>query len=322
MSTSQICYFPEGTTRQKTEANVLPLQRKVTKEEKVIHYFPDIDETGLGANTATATEGLAKQELTRRIQKSLMFDESYMAAIATIDASKSDTKKKEALLKKVIAATVKATIAEVQATPEKFQLEHPKSPWLPGYLKQLAAPLIEPEPAPKTSSFEQERQVKFKKIGELLKRTREKRGFTHSKLNHMTHILTAHIIAIEAGELEKLPEALYVKGFIRRLGTALGLNGEAIAATFPMPKQTESRYKGTKKVEDNWTTEAGRYVGYTALMMGAVSGLSWSLNQSQQPVTPAQPLAPPPANQATDEIAPQIVQTDAKISPPEMMQMP
>ena len=65
------------------------------------------------------------------------------------------------------------------------------------------------------------------------------------------------------------------------------LNGEAIAATFPMPKKAESRYQTTKKVEDKWTTEAGRYVGYTALMMGAVSGLSWSLNQSQQPATPA-----------------------------------
>ncbi len=319
---SQICYFPEGTTSHALEAKVLPLKRKTTKEASAIHYFPDADEADLKASADAAIERLAQQDLTRRIQESLIFDESYMAAIAGLDTGKVDTKKKEALLKKVIATTVQATVSEVQAAPEKFQLEHPKSPWLPGYLKQLASPLLDTEPTSTVSSFERERQVQFKKIGELLKRTREKRGFTHSKLNHMTHILTAHIVAIEAGELEKLPEAPYVKGFIRRLGEALSLNGEAIAATFPMETKTESRYQATKKVEDNWTTEARRYVGYTALMMGAVSGLSWSLNQSQEPVAPVQPVTPPPANQATDEVAPQIVQTDAKISPPEMMQMP
>ena len=318
---SQICYFPETTNYPDAKSAVLPLKRKENKEGRGIRYFPELG--GGQSASATSTQKIAAEQLTPRVEETLHLDESYIEMAAQIGSGKLDQKKQAALLKDVIAATVRATIAEVQADPEKFQLEHPKSPWLPGYLKQFAAPLMENEPTEAKPSFEKDRLIKFQKIGQLLKRTREKRGLSHNQLNHLTHVLKAHIVAIEAGDLAALPEPLYVKGFIHRLGDALGLNGKAIAATFPMPKPPEARHHlAKKKAEDDWTVEAGRYVGYTALMMGAVSGLSWSLNQAQQPVQPAQPVTPPSNNQATDEVAPQIVQTDAKISPPEMMQMP
>ncbi|AFY39025.1 hypothetical protein Lepto7376_2765 [[Leptolyngbya] sp. PCC 7376] len=319
--TSQLCYFPEMTQPSDAKSTVLPLKRKAKKEETVIRYFPELEDAEAQARTSAGRMTAAK--LTPRIHEALNSDESYIAAIAQIGTGKIDAKKQAELLRNVVAATVRATITEVQTAPEKFQLDYPKSPWLPGYLKQLTAPLLEKTPDPEVASFEKDRLIKFQKIGQLLKRTREKRGLSHNQLNHLTHILTSHIVAIEAGDFKSLPEPLYVKGFIHRLGDALGLNGKAIAATFPMPKPPESRYKTAKKAQDTWTTEAGRYMGYTALMMGAVSGLSWSLQQAQKSVQPApQPVTPPSNNQAADEVAPQIVQTDAKISPPEMMRMP
>lgn len=326
---SQICYFPEAINPDKAIAKVLSLphalphtQNSSTShgDKKAIHYFPEMDADGAvpdDLNTLTTKEQAIAQ-LTTQVKEKLGFEEAYMDTLMQLDVSMADEAKAETLLQDLISTTVKTTVTEVQATPEQFQLEHPKSPWLPGYLKQWQGT----NPEAEQTALKKEQLLQLGKIGQLLKRTRVKRGLSHTRLHHMTHIMKGHIVAIELGELHKLPEPLYIKGFIRRLGDALELNGEAIAATFPM-KQERTRCSTNKPHQvQAWQVEAGRYVGYTALMMGAISGLSWSLNNAQRTITPVGTMSPPSINQASDEVAPQIVQTEAKITPPEMMSTP
>jgi cytoskeletal protein RodZ len=125
-----------------------------------------------------------------------------------------------------------------------------------------------------------------------------------------------HIEAIENGEIEKLPQDIYVRGFIRRLGDALGLDGSAMANALPKPAASPipSMYLS---VSDSESAEGFQmrpmhlYIGYTALMAGAVGGLGWL---SQQPLMPGAQAVPqtqvtPPASvapaQKSQEKAPQ-----------------
>ena len=114
-----------------------------------------------------------------------------------------------------------------------------------------------------------------------------------------------HIEAIENGEIEKLPQDIYVRGFIRRLGDALGLDGSAMANALPKPAESPipSMYLS---VSDSESAEGFQmrpvhlYIGYTALMAGAVGGLGWL---SQQPLMPGAQAVPqtqvtPPASVA------------------------
>jgi cytoskeleton protein RodZ len=132
----------------------------------------------------------------------------------------------------------------------------------------------------------QERDELLRQVGQELRQAREARSLSTDQLHRQTLVPLHHIEALEAGHLEHLPEDVYIRGFIRRLGQALGLNGIAIAASLPEPDPVKS-------VVPSWyqspaTTVGGLqlsslhlYLGYTALIAGAVGGLSWmSTNKS------------------------------------------
>ena len=121
-----------------------------------------------------------------------------------------------------------------------------------------------------------------------------------------------HIESIENGEIEKLPQDIYVRGFIRRLGDALGLDGSAMANALPKtaPSPIPSMYLSvpdSESAEGFQMSTVHLYLGYTALMAGAVGGLGWL---SQQPVVPGaqavpQPQVTPPASVAPAQKTPQ-----------------
>ncbi len=131
---------------------------------------------------------------------------------------------------------------------------------------------------------EQERDQLLLEIAQQLQQKREAISLSVRQLHNQT-LVPMHIIeALEAGNLERLPEDIYVRGFIRRLGQALGLNGVALAASLPAPDPVKS-------VIPSWShqpSESGglqfssvhMYLGYTALIAGAVGGLSFMSNQS------------------------------------------
>ncbi|NEP10474.1 MAG: hypothetical protein F6K14_09700 [Symploca sp. SIO2C1] len=130
---------------------------------------------------------------------------------------------------------------------------------------------------------EQERDQLLLEIAQQLQQKRQAISLSVRQLHNQT-LVPMHIIeALEAGNLERLPEDIYVRGFIRRLGQALGLNGVALAASLPAPDPVKS-------VIPSWShqpSESGglqfssvhMYLGYTALIAGAVGGLSFMSNQ-------------------------------------------
>lgn len=162
----------------------------------------------------------------------------------------------------------------------------------------------------------QQREECLRELGGELRKGRQIRSLSMQQLHSQTLVPLHHIEAIENGEIEKLPQDIYVRGFIRRLGDALGLDGSAMANALPKPAPTPipSMYLS---VSDSESAEGFQmrpvhlYIGYTALMAGAVGGLGWL---SQQPLMPGAQAVPqtqvtPPASvapaQKSQEKAPQ-----------------
>jgi hypothetical protein len=126
----------------------------------------------------------------------------------------------------------------------------------------------------------EQRLEKFREIGQQLKQARESRGLCLSDLQMYTHIPVRQMEAVEKGEMESLSADVYVRGFIRVMGNALGLNGLTLAASLPTPEAKEALVPSLFQ-SDKKTPKLGLdispmhlYVGYTALVAGAVGGLS------------------------------------------------
>ena len=162
----------------------------------------------------------------------------------------------------------------------------------------------------------QQREECLRELGRELRKGRQIRSLSLQQLHSQTLVPLHHIEAIENGEIEKLPQDIYVRGFIRRLGDALGLDGSAMANALPKPAANPipSMYLS---VSDSQSAEGFQmrpvhlYIGYTALMAGAVGGLGWLSQQPLMPGAQAVPQTPvtPPASvaptQKIQEKAPQ-----------------
>ncbi|AFY74556.1 hypothetical protein Syn7502_02593 [Synechococcus sp. PCC 7502] len=83
----------------------------------------------------------------------------------------------------------------------------------------------------KVSSKEQQ-ALKLAEIGSQLKRIREQKKISLQKINQITLISQRHLQAIEEGNISRLPEPVYIQGFIRKYGNVLGVS--QIAEQFPL----------------------------------------------------------------------------------------
>ncbi|MBF2067376.1 MAG: helix-turn-helix domain-containing protein [Calothrix sp. C42_A2020_038] len=132
----------------------------------------------------------------------------------------------------------------------------------------------------------QQRIEILRDIGQQLRQARELKGMSLSQLNVYTHVPVHQMEAIENGSWDSLPEEVYVRGFIRVMGNALGLNGTKLVALLPAPEPAKTIAPVWYKEQNN--TGIGfdikpmhLYVGYTALVAGAVGGLSIVSQQAE-----------------------------------------
>ncbi|WP_354635409.1 helix-turn-helix domain-containing protein [Planktothricoides raciborskii] len=80
--------------------------------------------------------------------------------------------------------------------------------------------------------LQQAQQQRLQDIGRQIRAARLAKSISIAQLNVKTAILSSKIEAIENGCLEKLPEPIYLQGYIRRLGQAVGLDGDRLANYF------------------------------------------------------------------------------------------
>lgn len=118
-------------------------------------------------------------------------------------------------------------------------------------------------------------------LGNWLRQFRQEQELSLEDVASRTLIPVRILRAIEEGELDILPEPIYVQGFIRRYADILGINGIEFASTFP----TEAR---VVPPQQSWVSAMIEtqlrplhlYLLYTVIVVSAVSGLSYLLNRS------------------------------------------
>ncbi len=131
-------------------------------------------------------------------------------------------------------------------------------------------------------AFDQEQAQKLSEIGAQLRSARTKKGISLEDVATKTLIQPRFITAIEEGKIEELPEALYVRGFIRRIAEAIGIKGDSLAESFPLG-QAQTGSSNAKYIGANGPTLRPwhLYVIYFAAVMGAVA-LLYSLFKPQE----------------------------------------
>lgn len=195
-------------------------------------------------------------------------------------------------------------------------------------LKHSLQGATKPSPAELKMQRQEARDARLLEIMDLLKQTRQQKGISLTQIHQSTHVTIHQLQLMEDGQLDQLPEDIYLRGFIRRIGNVLGLNGMALASSIPSLEEVEAH-----TVKPAWqikTAEAPRgfqsahlYVAYAALMAGSAGGLNMMLNASQPTATELPPLEPlTESTQPTDDLSylnPDSLKSLQEIAPPENM---
>ncbi|MGB3310102.1 MAG: RodZ domain-containing protein [Nodosilinea sp.] len=127
-------------------------------------------------------------------------------------------------------------------------------------------------------------------LGTLLRAARQQQEKTLESVAEITLIRPSLIAAIEQGDLDGLPEPVYIRGLIRRYGDALQLDGETLASQFFTPPRIQRRsWKETPAAQ---LRPLHLYSAYFMLLVVAISGLSYLLRQTAPEVTVLPPLNP------------------------------
>ncbi|MEA5581679.1 helix-turn-helix domain-containing protein [Nodularia harveyana UHCC-0300] len=185
-----------------------------------------------------------------------------------------------------------------------------------------------PEPEIKQPTLAEQRLEIMSSIGQKLKQARESKGLSLYQLNVYTHIPIHRMEAIENSDFELLPEDTLVRGFIRSMGNAVGLNGTNLAASLPansgLPSLTRSWNNSTESSEELGIalSPIHLYLGYTTLIAGAVGGLSLTSQPVNSGRIPAPDVVTCPSSSLSQPfemsaicIKPGLI--DSNIAPPE-----
>jgi cytoskeletal protein RodZ len=195
-----------------------------------------------------------------------------------------------------VSGTPQESIGERDRKRESPSGENPDSPqWQRFAWKLLQKNQPERETTPAEVLLE---------MGAQLRQLRQAQSLTLEDVAMVTLIAPRVLNAIEEGDLEKLPEPVYVQGFIRRFADALGLDGTAFAKTFPAKveiQQQQSTWRGSPEAQ---LRPIHLYLLYVGLVFFSVRSLSNSMervaiapNLPDLPTTSAeQPTAKPKAS--------------------------
>jgi cytoskeletal protein RodZ len=115
---------------------------------------------------------------------------------------------------------------------------------------------------------------KLAEIGAQFKRVREDKELSIPHLTATTLISERYLRAIEDGQMESLPEPVYVRGFIRKYGDALGVGD--LSEDFPLNSiLPEQKWAGSAAAE---LRPFHLYALYVGVIAGAVSLLATLMN--------------------------------------------
>lgn len=145
----------------------------------------------------------------------------------------------------------------------------------------------------------QQRTNYLRQIGEQFQQARQALGLSQCELHRSTMVPLSHLEALETAREDKLPEDVYLRGFICRLGNALGLDGTAMAAALPAPDPLQSLTPSWSSPEPDtefYLNPVHLYLGYAALLAGSIGGIALLSQQGIPENIPAPDVPDIPEN--------------------------
>jgi len=150
-------------------------------------------------------------------------------------------------------------------------------------------------------------------VGEYLRSVRESRGLQLDEASRVTKIGKNYLVAIEEGQFEKLPNAAYIKGFLRLYAGFLSLSGDEVVERYlqgvpPVRPQAEATPErpGVEIMERAKLGGHGRWV-IPVLLLGLVILAALFLSDGDEKRVPPTPkrAETPPAQPAKLAVQPQ-----------------
>jgi cytoskeletal protein RodZ len=143
------------------------------------------------------------------------------------------------------------------------------------------------------ATIEIEQPITLQQIGSNLRQLRQNNSLSIEEIADRTRIQPRLIRAIENGEMEILPEPIYINGMVKKYGESLGVNGLELVKTLPskavdISLAQDSRWAGFNRPQ---LRPIHLYAGYIILLLTSVSALSNVINTSVrnlQAIPPAQ----------------------------------
>ncbi|HEY9646529.1 MAG TPA: helix-turn-helix domain-containing protein [Chroococcidiopsis sp.] len=154
-------------------------------------------------------------------------------------------------------------------------------------------------PSQKAAEAEAQRLQVLQQLGQVLREARHRHGLSIEQLHTKTWVPVHQLKALEAGEADRLPETIYIQGFVRRIATVFNLDLEDLLASLgavDTPKNVIPSWSQSQASTAGFQLQPVHlYLGYAALMAGAVGGLAWmSNNPATNNALNPDPLRPMP----------------------------
>jgi cytoskeletal protein RodZ len=124
-------------------------------------------------------------------------------------------------------------------------------------------------------------RTKLLEIGVYLQKNRLEQSLSLEEIAQKTLIPRHRLEALEAGDLEALPEPIYIRWLIKQFADSLSLDGETISRRFPT--KVNNFFRGTKpslSLPSLQIRPIHLYFLYLILVIGSVQTLSHVLQKS------------------------------------------
>ena len=139
-------------------------------------------------------------------------------------------------------------------------------------------------------------------VGDYLRGVRESRSLQLEDAARVTKISKSYLVAIEQGQFEKLPNAAYIKGFLRLYAGFLSLSGDEVVARYqrglPQAARPQSEaaqpHLGMEQVEKAKLGGHGRFV-IPGLLLALVVVAALFFSDGEEAPAPPQPALQAPA---------------------------
>jgi cytoskeletal protein RodZ len=137
-----------------------------------------------------------------------------------------------------------------------------------------------------------EKIATLQNIGCSLRQLRQEHSLSIEEVAERTRIQPRLLRALEDGQMDILPEPVYIQGMIKKYGESLGVNALELAKSVPADQMQivplkSNRWDGFNRPQ---IRPVHLYLSYIFMLLAAISALSHSLNNSIQSLEAANRL--------------------------------